>query len=164
MRCVHMINVIFGFQTMLGIGLTFMFTLFTLFASFKFVLYHDVDVNIALSSIFWCFFYNYFFFCIIQSCKIVDDEIENLGKMIYKLLNRNVCRPLLLRSFGNQVKQISGKSTCGLLTFDYQLIMMVKNFRTGDWRLIYIHVLFLGDISSFYVCHYLDSIRELVPK
>lgn len=126
MRCVRKINYIFGIQTMLCIGTTFIFTLFTLFSAFKYFFYHDVDFSVALSSLFWSFFYNYFIFCIIQTCNIVDIECEKLANMIYKLINRNVCSSMLMQTFGNQVKQISGKSTCGLFNFDYQLIMMVS--------------------------------------
>lgn len=60
MRCVRMVNIVFGFQTMLCIGITFLFTLFTLFATYKTYFYNEIDYRVTLSSLYWCFFYNYF--------------------------------------------------------------------------------------------------------
>lgn len=125
MRCVRLVNIGFGFQTMLSIGLTFMFTLFTLLVSFKAFYYHDAEIGASLSSIYWCVFYNYFQFLIIYTGNLVDTEATELSTLIYKMMNRNVCPILTMQAFGNQVKQISGKSSCGLFNFDYSLIMMV---------------------------------------
>lgn len=126
MKCVRLVNIIFGFQTMLCLGITFLFTLFTFFVSFKAFYYHDVEIGISLTSIYWCIFYNYFEFFIVWACNLVDRELAQLSTLIYKMMNRNVCSTLTMESFGNQVKQISGKSSCGLFNFDYQVIMMVS--------------------------------------
>lgn len=126
MKCVRLVNVIFGFQTMLCIGVTFLFTLFTLFSAYKAFYFHEYDIiSISLSSLYWCSFYNYFKVCIVYTCNLVDSEDEVLATLIYKMINRDVCSPLTMQAFGSQVKQISGKSTCGLFNFDYSLIMTV---------------------------------------
>lgn len=126
MKCVRLLNITFGFQTMLSIGISFMFTLFTLFISYKTFYYDDTEIGATLSSIYWCIFYNFFTFLIIYTCSLVDSEANQLATLIYKMMNRNVCSTLLLQVFGNQVKQISGKSSCGFFNFDYSLIMMVS--------------------------------------
>lgn len=133
MRCVRQVNIIFGFQTMLCVGITFLFTLFTLFAAYKTFFFNEHELlKVSLSSLYWCAFYNYFKLCIVVTCNLVDSEDEVLATLIYKMLNRDVCAPLTMQAFGSQVKQISGKSTCGLFNFDYSLVMMVdmkENFR-----------------------------------
>lgn len=126
MKCVRTLNVIFGFPTMLSIGITFLFTLFTLFASFKAFFYRDIAPQMALSSIYWTIYYNIFLFGIIFTCNMVDAEIEKLATLIYKMMNKNISYPLAMQAFGNQVKQISPKSSCGLFNFNYPLIMMVS--------------------------------------
>lgn len=133
MKCVRLMNNIFGYQTMLSIGISFLFTLFTLFISFKAFHYNDTEIGSTLSSIYWCIFYNYFKFLVIYTCNLVDSEATQLATMIYKMINRNVCSTLLMQAFGNQVKQISGKSSCGLFNFDYSLIMMVSRVRQGHF-------------------------------
>lgn len=132
MKCVHAVNVIFAFPTMLCFGITFLFTLFTLFASYKTFFYHDTDLNIALSSIYWTIFYNYFLLGIIVTCNLVDSEADKLATLIYKMMNKNISSSMAMQAFGNQVKQISGKSSCGLFNFDYSLIMMVSELRNDD--------------------------------
>lgn len=127
MKCVRLVNIIFGFQSMLCIGITFLFTLFTLFLAYKTFFYKDFTIiNISLSSLYWCTFYNSFKMCIIVTCNLVDTEDDVLSTLIYKMINRNICSSQIMQSFGNQVKQISGKSTCGLFNFDFSLIMMVS--------------------------------------
>lgn len=126
MRCVKMVNIAFGFQTMLCFAITFLFTLFTSFASYKVFFYHDTAITLSQSSIYWCIFYNCFQACIIFTCQLVDFETEFLSTLIYKMMNRKTCSLLTLEAFGNQVQQISGKSSCGLFHFDYSLIMMVS--------------------------------------
>lgn len=127
MKCVRLVNIIFGFQSMLCIGITFLFTLFTLFLAYKTFFYKDFSIiNISLSSLYWCTFYNSFKMCIIVTCNLVDTEDDVLSTLIYKMINRNICSSQIMQSFGNQVKQISGKSTCGLFNFDFSLIMMVS--------------------------------------
>ena len=128
MKCVRLVNIIFGFQTMLSIGISFMFTLFTFFISFKAFYYHDTEVGSSLSSIYWCIFYNYFTHLVIYTCNLVDAESTHLLTSIFKMMNRNVCSTLTMQAFGNQVKQISAKSSCGLFNFDYSLVMMVSHF------------------------------------
>lgn len=127
MSCVRLVNVAFGFQTMLCVGITFLFTLFTLFSAYKTFFYHETTIfNISISSLFWCFFYNYFKISIVSTCNLVDSEDEVLSTLIYKMMNRKICSTFVMQSFGNQVKQISGKSTCGLFNFDNSLIMLVS--------------------------------------
>lgn len=126
MQCVGMVNVIFGFQTMLCVGIVFLFTLFTLFTAFKTFFYHEhLMLNMTKATVYWCLFYNFFKFCIIYTCSMVDTEAENLAALTFKMMSRNVCSPVVMQAFGHQVKQLSGKSTCGLFNFDYSLIMMV---------------------------------------
>lgn len=125
--CVRLVNVIFGFQTMLCVGITFLFTLFTLFSAYKTFYYHEYEtINISLSSIYWCCFYNCFKAGIVATCNLVNTQDDVLATLIYKTINRSVCSPLVMQAFGNQVKQIRTKSSCGLFNFDYSLIMMVK--------------------------------------
>lgn len=126
MKCVQLANVCFGFQTMLGIGITFLFTLFTLFASYKAFYYHDIDERVAISSIFWCLFYNYFKVCIVYTSNMIDSENQELSTCIYKTMNKDVCSPLVMQSFAYQIKQLPSKSSCGLFNFDYSLIMTVR--------------------------------------
>lgn len=131
MNCVQLANVCFGLQTMLCIGITFLFTLFTLFASYKAFYYHDVDKSVALSSIFWCVFYNYFKLCIVYTSNLVDSENQELSTSIYKVMNKDICSPTVVQSFGYQIKQLPSKSSCGLFNFDYSLIMTVWSYIDG---------------------------------
>jgi 7tm Chemosensory receptor len=127
MQCVRMVNIIFSFQTMLCVSITFLFTLFTLFTAFKTFFYHEHQlINMSLSTLYWCLFYNFFKGCIIYTCNLVDTEAEKLPALTFKMMSRNVCQPMVMEAFAHQVKQLSGKSTCGLFNFDYSLIMMVS--------------------------------------
>ena len=126
MQCVRLLNVAFGFQTMLSVGLTFVFTLFTLFATYKSIIYDDIDVKTVLSCIYWCLFYNYFKVNIIFVSHRVGSEVEVLAELTYKMMNRGVCSPLILEAFGNQVKQMPCKVSCGLFNIDFPLIATVS--------------------------------------
>lgn len=132
MRCVRMTSIAFGFQTMLCLGTTFVFTLFTSFASFKVFYYHDTAIGISVSSIYWCVFYNCFQACIIFTCNLVHSEAEVLSALIYKMINARTCSPDTMQAFGNQVQQISGKLSCGLFHLDYKLIMTVRLIKSDQ--------------------------------
>lgn len=126
MKCVRILNTIFGLQTMLCIGITFLFSLFTLFASYKAFYYHDIDVSLTITSIYWAVFYNYFKISIVFICSCVTSEVQTLSTLTYKMMNRKICSPVLLQAFGYQVQQLPSKASCGLFNFDYSLIMMVS--------------------------------------
>lgn len=84
MKCVWLMNVVFGFQTMLCIGITFLFTLFTFFSAYKTFYFYDYTIiNITLSILYWCFFYNLFKVTIVFTCNFVDSETEELATLIY---------------------------------------------------------------------------------
>ena len=138
MRCVRLANRIFGFQTMLCIGITFLFTIFTLFVSYKAFFYEDKLINVSISSIYWCCFYNCFYFTVVTVCNLLDSENLLLSSQISKLVNRNVCRSTIIEAFGNQVRQISSKSSCGLFNFDYSLFTLVSFLLTSMTKIVII--------------------------
>lgn len=128
MGAVGQVNAIFGFQTMLCVGLNFLFNLFSFLVAYKsFYFGEKLLLNSAYTTMYWTSFYTAFTFLIIFTCNRVDSENSKIRDNICRLTNRNVCTPIVLEAFGHQVKIISGKSSCGLFNFDYSLIMMVSN-------------------------------------
>jgi hypothetical protein len=127
--CVKQVNLIFSFQTMLCLSLSFLFTFFTIINAYKSFFGHFGNRNSSLSSIYWCFYYNLLTTLMIIFCERTHLENEEMAKLIYKLMNKNLkCHPLILQSFGNQVRGQSVKSSCGLFNFDLQLIVIVSRF------------------------------------
>jgi hypothetical protein len=126
MSTIHQVNSIFGFQTMLSVGINFLFNLFSFLVAYKTFYFGEANLlNSAYMTMYWMSFYTAFTFLIIFTCNRVDSENSNIKSNICKLTNRNVCTPLVLEAFGHQVKIVFSKSTCGLFNFDYSLIMMV---------------------------------------
>lgn len=125
MTSVQLMNVCFGLQSMLYIGTTFLYTLFTLFASYKAFYYHDIEQRPVLVKIYWCTFYNYFKVLIVYNTNRVNSENGELSTLVYKMMNRNVCSPLTMQSLAYQIKQLPSKASCGLFNLDYSLIMTV---------------------------------------
>lgn len=129
-KCVRLVNFSFGFQCMLCIAVTFIFTLFAMFAAYKAFYHNEIAIKaISISSLFLCTFYNIFKMCVIICCNMVDCQAREMSTLIYKIINRNVCNSLVLQTFGNQVNNgqpNAAKAGCGLFYFDNSLIMMVR--------------------------------------
>jgi hypothetical protein len=157
MQTVKLVNTIFGFQTMLCVGVVFTFTLFTLFVNFKAIYYQDLGIkNVAASSLYWSLFYNIFKVAVVATCNSVDAENATLSTLIYKLMNRDILPTELMEAFGYQVQQISGKSSCGLFNFDYSLIMMVGPLTSHE---LYRQICFLtDDLIDVNLFHYSNAV------
>jgi hypothetical protein len=126
-RCIKLINTIFSFQVMLCIAISYLFTFFTLSASFK-AFYRDIDSHksVSISSLYWSFYYNLIKITMIAVCDRSESENDETCRLISRLMNRGCCGGAQLRSFGTQVKGASAKSSCGLFNFDLSLIVMVS--------------------------------------
>lgn len=127
-KCVGLMNNIFSFQIMLCISTSFLFTFFTAFNVYK-AFFFDVDIGnkkSSIASLYWCFYYNLIKILLIIACIRTNSANEEMAKLIYKFMNCGKCCPMLLQSFGNQVKGQSAKSSCGLFNFDLPLLGMVK--------------------------------------
>jgi hypothetical protein len=126
-KCIKLINTIFSFQVMMCVAVSYLFTFFTLFASYK-AFIHNIDShkNISISSLYWSFYYNLIKITMILVCQQSENENSETCRLISKLMNCEICPPSQLVSFGNQAKGASAKSTCGLFNFDLSLIGMVR--------------------------------------
>jgi 7tm Chemosensory receptor len=126
-RCIKLINSIFGFQAMLCIGITFLFTFFTMFSAYKAFTSDDIlAFNASLNNLYWCLYYNLFKITMISMCCLTENENSTTAKLIYKLWNRKInCPPMLMQVFGSQVRGQSAKSSCGLFNFDLSLIVLI---------------------------------------
>lgn len=85
MDCVDLTNYCFGLQTMLGIGLTFLFSIFTIFTAYKtFVLSEREFLNQSISSIYWSSYFNSLKTFIICICCINVKQVRISGKRTKK--------------------------------------------------------------------------------
>lgn len=129
-KSIKLVNVIFSFQVMLCIVVSYLFTFFTMFTFYK-AFYRGIDLHkkMSMASVYWCCYYNFLNISTILTCYYSDHLNDECARLIYKLMNRDICSPAVLRSFGNQVKGQNAKSSCGLFNFDLTLIgMVIKNF------------------------------------
>ncbi|KAG5666657.1 hypothetical protein PVAND_014672 [Polypedilum vanderplanki] len=128
-KSIKLINLVFGFQNMLAIGICYLFTFFTFFAAYK-AFYNDISShkNISITSFYWCFYYNSLVILMIVMCYRSRCENEETSRLISKLMNKGNCSLELLQSFGNQSSGEKAKSSCGLFDFDLPLIGMVNFF------------------------------------
>jgi hypothetical protein len=135
MSTINQVNSIFGFQTMLCIGINFSFNLFSFLVAYKaFYFGEEYLLNSAYMTMYWMTLYTAFTFLVIFTCNRVDSENSNIKSNICKLTNRNICTNSCVEAFGHQLKIVFGKSTCGLFNFDYTLIMMVRMMNIDNFH------------------------------
>lgn len=89
MSTINQVNSIFGLQTMLRIGLNFLFNLFTFLVAYKTFYFGERHLlNSAYMTMYWMSFYTAFTFLIIFTCNRVESENSNIKTNICKLTNR----------------------------------------------------------------------------
>lgn len=127
-KCIKLINNIFGLQAMLCIGIADFFTFFTLFSSYKSSsIKSSKQRDMTLMSIYWCLYLNTIKTMALVLCCLTENQNYETSRIINRLISRNVCDPAILKSFGNQVVGQSSKSSCGLFYFDFQLFGTVSS-------------------------------------
>lgn len=133
-KSIKLINEIFGFQAMLCVGISDFLTFFTLFSAYKSTSIKTYGQrNMTLVSIYWCLYVNTIKTAAVVLCCMTENQNYETSRIINRLINKNVCNPVILKSFGNQVIGQSSKSSCGLFYFDFQLFGMVS-FRLLDMK------------------------------
>jgi hypothetical protein len=118
---------VFGLQNMLAIGICYIFSFFTFFATYK-AFYNDIasHKNISMSSLYWSLYYNAILVLMIVMCYRSRCENEETSRLLSRLESKGKCGLSRLKSFGNQSSGQSAKSSCGLFDFDVPLIGMVS--------------------------------------
>jgi hypothetical protein len=127
-KCIKLINNIFGFQAMLCVGISDFFTFFTLFSSYKSSsIKTSKQRDMTLMSIYWCLYLNTIKTIALVLCCLTENQNYETSRIINRLISRNVCDVTILKSFGNQVVGQSSKSSCGLFYFDFKLFGTVSS-------------------------------------
>jgi hypothetical protein len=126
-KCIELLNFTFGFQLMLCTGIVFLFIFFTLFCAYR-ALFYDTDPNngLIIVNLYWSVYFTAMKILLIVMCHMTENENDRTSKLVYKLMNCNVCSSATLLFFGNQTRGMSAKSSCGLFEFDISLIAMVR--------------------------------------
>ena len=126
-KCIELVNFSFGFQLMLCTGIVFLFIFFTLFCAYRALFYeNDPNNNLIIVNLYWSVYFTAMKMLFIVMCHRTESENDRTSKLVYKLINCNVCSPATLKFFGNQTRGMSAKSSCGLFEFDISLIAMVR--------------------------------------
>lgn len=126
-KCIKLTNLIYSFQVMLCIAGCYLYTFFTFFSTYKAFINDVQSLKMpTIASLYWCCYYNMIEISMILVCSATDMKNTETSKLIYKLMNCEICEPIVLQAFGSQVKGESAKSSCGLFNFDLQLLVMVR--------------------------------------
>jgi 7tm Chemosensory receptor len=70
------INLSYGFQTMLGFGIIYFYTLLTTFTAYTDIVNERHLTPITISSIAFCIYYNFFLASVIFTCSMLDKEVR----------------------------------------------------------------------------------------
>ncbi|CRK91760.1 CLUMA_CG005394, isoform A [Clunio marinus] len=124
-KCVQLINKIFGVLALGSVATDFLVSIFSNFVAFKAFYFNDVNKTYAVECLCFGIFLKYTVMFMLYACNRVSSESKRLQTSISKLSFKEDYSILQLQAFGNQVKNLPVKLTCGLFDFDYSLVMMM---------------------------------------
>lgn len=124
----HDINICFGGQLMMGLGLLLFYSIFTCFMAYK-DLSDDRHLNVrTVATILFSVYLHIFSFAIIQLCCLKEKEAEKTLKLSNEILNRSKDKTkiALLMMLNTLVERNPPKFSCGLFEFDWKLVYGVS--------------------------------------
>lgn len=129
---------------MLGTGITFLFTLLTIFCSYQtFFMEVTSMFHTTVSYILWSFYFNTFILYVITMGNMINNQAKRTEFLLSRIINRirNPDTIIMLQSFAMQVSQRSPSISCGLFTFDWSLLFSMVASATA-YMVILIQVFF----------------------
>lgn len=129
MEIVDAISLCYSFQMMLGLGLIFFFTIFTLFMAAKNLSDFEHFDRFSISSLMLATYLMSFVIAEIFSCTKMENKAHEILKSSKKLLKQkdDKLKIAMLTSFTFMVKRKIPKFSCGLFDFDWKLVYAVSN-------------------------------------
>lgn len=119
----------FGFQSMLGTGITFFYTIFSSFLCYKAFLYHQDEIRSdAIGSVFWWSFLGFFPALQILGSEFMMSEAEKILKHLNKVVKRSKDQSEInqLLSFCDCIRRHPPVFTSGLFNYNLNLTFSVN--------------------------------------
>lgn len=123
------LSVTFGFQTMLGTGLAFFYTFFSLFITSKVWIFNQVEFrNEAICCAIWWIFCNFYPQMLIAGNELLKHDTKIIMKHLNEIIKRSRSRLTVLTAiaFSNCIQGHPIIFTCGLFDFDLKFAFTVS--------------------------------------
>lgn len=117
----------FGFQSMLGTGITFFYTIFTSFLCYKAFQQDEIRSN-AIGSVYWWIFLGFFQLLLILGSECMMFEAEKILKHLNKIVKRSKDQSEIniLLSFCDCIQRHPPVFTSGLFNYNLELSFSVN--------------------------------------
>lgn len=124
----RLMNLCYSIQAMLGFGILYFYSVFTLFAVFKDLNDKGTLEAKTFNAILRAGYMQIFSATMIYFCTLSERETGETLKLVNSILNRSKCETMsaILIRYGTLVKENKPKFTCGLFDFNWTLIYGVS--------------------------------------
>jgi hypothetical protein len=135
-KVVDEMNFCYGFPAMLGVGLTFFYTIFTLFMSCKVFITFGALNDFSIAALVADIYFAVFMMVQVLVCVQVENEAKKILRTSNEVIKRSKdeLKIALMMSLSSMVKRRIPKFSCGLFDFDWSLIYSVSSRRRETFK------------------------------